>query len=114
MLSFWKESKMSLTVSLVVTVALSFPSPMATLDAHALTFHERSPDFPEITYGTIVIYRGGKFICGRAKPKDGAPGSMRFIIAMEMDWQFWEPFMDDEAWGGWETAYTDICKGVAD
>ena len=72
--------------------------------------------FPEIVSGKIIWYKGKKYMCGRAKQrgweKNGSNGFMRYVIALEIDWQIWEPPMDADTWEPWDGIYDDICKGV--
>lgn len=69
--------------------------------------------FPEIVSGKIVWYKGKKFMCGRAKQSGWEKnGFMRYVIALEIDWQIWEPPMDADTWEPWDGIYDDICKGV--
>jgi hypothetical protein len=78
-----------------------------------LSFHEEREQFPDIVHGIIVFYKGKKYLCGRAKAFDWeGPGFKRYIMALEMDWQFWEPPMTADAWEDWDEVYDDICKGA--
>ena len=75
-----------------------------------LSFQDEHPKFPEIISGKIVYHIGKKFMCGRAKSDKEYMGSRRYVIALETDWQIWEPAMTDDTWEGWNTTYEEICK----
>jgi hypothetical protein len=121
---------MLVTASLIwFAVALERPN-LATLSPigigvferySGLTRNEESEDrgdgsssqkFPEIISGTIIFHQGEKFLCGKSKPFDGAPGRRRYVIALEgKDWQIWEPARDSDGWDGFNATYMEVCQG---
>ena len=101
---------MPLIVSILVAASLSFPPSRAGRES-MFTFHEPALDYPyNIVSGRILMHKGKKYLCGRAKLTDGRPGDRRYVIFMEGDWQIWEPMMDNETWEGFNKSFEEICE----
>jgi hypothetical protein len=64
--------------------------------------------YPEITTATIIEHNTKKYLCGTAH-HSGESLVIRYVIAMEVDWQIWEPNFEDAAWTAWNETYYEIC-----
>ena len=99
---------MILFASLMLAAAIAEPSGLGRAAPPSPNFsEEQQQKYPEVLAGRIVVADGKKFLCGIAKDVYGR--HLRYSFSLEMDWQIWEPPVDDPTWYGWDETFQHIC-----